>query len=163
MAINLNMNANVLRFIALLFSTLLISLTSLCYTNNIDLNMLEGTNIKIYYSSNRDFGNEKTYKNGLGVYITPNKEDAKKYILETNFDGIEFTTKLKLENILEILNAKIVKKQKIMINNQEKTIIYACTNKFNKFVDIDNQKVNAQILISSFENKVGLPLLLGSY
>lgn len=157
------MNSNVLRFIALLFSTLLISLTSLCYSNNIDLSKLEASNIKIYYSYNIDFENEKTYKNGIGVYIAPTKDNALKYLAETNFDGFEFTTNLKFENILEILNAKIVKKQKIMINNQEKTIIYACTNKFNKFVNIDGKKVNIQILVSSFENKVGLPLLLGSY
>lgn len=157
------MNSNVLRFIALLFSTLLISLTSLCYSNNIDLSKLEANNIKIYYSSNIDFENEKTYKNGIGMFIAPTKDNAIKFIAETNFDGFEFTTNLKLENILEILNAKIVKKQKIMINNQEKTIIYACTNKFNKFVNIDGKKVNVQILVSSFENKVGLPLLLGSY
>lgn len=157
------MNSNVLRFIALLFSTLLISLTSLCYSNDINLSKLEANNIKIYYSSNIDFKNEKTYKNGIGVYIAPTKDNAIKYLAETNFDGFEFTTNLKFENILEILNAKIVKKQKIMINNQEKTIIYACTNKFNKFVNIDSKKVNVQILVSSFENKVGLPLLLGSY
>lgn len=157
------MNSNVLRFIALLFSTLLISLTSLCYSNDINLSKLEVSNIKIYYSSNIDFENEKTYKNGIGIYIAPTKDNAIKYIAETNFDGFEFTTNLKFENILEILNAKIVKKQKIMINNQEKTIIYACTNKFNKFVKIDSKKVNVQILVSSFENKVGLPLLLGSY
>ena len=163
MAITLNMNSNVLRFIALLFSTLLISLTSLCYSNDINLSKLEANNIKIYYSSNIDFKNEKTYKNGIGVYIAPTKDNAIKYLAETNFDGFEFTTNLKFENILEILNAKIVKKQKIMINNQEKTIIYACTNKFNKFVNIDSKKVNVQILVSSFENKVGLPLLLGSY
>lgn len=157
------MNSNVLRFIALLFSTLLISLTSLCYSNNIDLSKLEASNIKIYYSSNIDFENEKTYKNGIGIYIAPTKDNAIKYLAETNFDGFEFATNLNPLNILEILNAKIVKKQKIMINNQEKTIIYACTNKFNKFVNIDGKKVNVQILISSFENKVGLPLLLGSY
>lgn len=157
------MNSNVLRFIALLFSTLLISLTSLCYSNDINLSKLEANNIKIYYSSNIDFENEKTYKNGIGIYIAPTKDNAIKYIAETNFDGFEFTTNLKFENILKILNAKIVKKQKIMINNQEKTIIYACTNKFNKFVNIDSKKVNVQILVSSFENKVGLPLLLGSY
>lgn len=157
------MNSNVLRFIALLFSTLLISLTSLCYSNNIDLSKLEANNIKIYYSYNIDFENEKTYKNGIGVYIAPTKDNAIKYLAETNFDGFEFTTNLNPLNILELLNAKIVKKQKIMINNQEKTIIYACTNKFNKFVNIDGKKVNVQILVSSFENKVGLPLLLGSY
>lgn len=157
------MNSNVLRFIALLFSTLLISLTSLCYSNDINLSKLEASNIKIYYSYNIDFENEKTYKNGIGMYIAPTKDNAIKYIAETNFDGFEFTTNLNPLNILEILNAKIVKKQKIMINNQEKTIIYACTNKFNKFVNIDGKKVNVQILVSSFENKVGLPLLLGSY
>lgn len=163
MAITLNMNSNVLRFIALLFSTLLISLTSLCYSNDINLSKLEANNIKIYYSYNIDFENEKTYKNGIGVYIAPTKDNAIKYLAETNFDGFEFATNLNPLNILEILNAKIVKKQKIMINNQEKTIIYACTNKFNKFVNIDGKKVNVQILVSSFENKVGLPLLLGSY
>ncbi len=157
------MNSNVLRFIALLFSTLLISLTSLCYSNDINLSKLEANNIKIYYSSNIDFENEKTYKNGIGIYIVPTKDNAVKYLAETNFDGFEFATNLNPLNILEILNAKIVKKQKIMINNQEKTIIYACTNKFNKFVNIDGKKVNVQILVSSFENKVGLPLLLGSY
>lgn len=157
------MNSNVLRFIALLFSTLLISLTTLCYSNNIDLSKLEASNIKIYYSYNIDFENEKTYKNGIGMYIAPTKDNALKYLTETNFDGFEFATNLNPLNILEILNAKIVKKQKIMINNQEKTIIYACTNKFNKFVNIDGKKVNVQILVSSFENKVGLPLLLGSY
>lgn len=157
------MNSNVLRFIALLFSTLLISLTSLCYSNDINLSKLEANNIKIYYSSNMDFENEKTYKNGIGIYIVPTKDNAVKYLAETNFDGFEFATNLNPLNILEILNAKIVKKQKIMINNQEKTIIYACTNKFNKFVNIDGKKVNVQILVSSFENKVGLPLLLGSY
>lgn len=157
------MNSNVLRFIALLFSTLLISLTSLCYSNDINLSKLEANNIKIYYSSNIDFENEKTYKNGIGIYIAPTKDNAVKYLAETNFDGFEFATNLNPLNILEILNAKIVKKQKIMINNQEKTIIYACTNKFNKFVNIDGKKVNVQILVSSFENKVGLPLLLGSY
>lgn len=157
------MNSNVLRFIALLFSTLLISLTSLCYSNDINLSKLEANNIKIYYSSNIDFENEKTYKNGIGIYIVPTKDNAIKYLAETNFDGFEFATNLNPLNILEILNAKIVKKQKIMINNQEKTIIYACTNKFNKFVNIDGKKVNVQILVSSFENKVGLPLLLGSY
>lgn len=157
------MNSNVLRFIALLFSTLLISLTSLCYSNDINLSKLEANYIKIYYSSNIDFENEKTYKNGIGVYIAPTKDNAVKYLAETNFDGFEFATNLNPLNILEILNAKIVKKQKIMINNQEKTIIYACTNKFNKFVNIDGKKVNVQILVSSFENKVGLPLLLGSY
>lgn len=157
------MNSNVLRFIAFLFSTLLISLTSLCYSNDINLSKLEANNIKIYYSCNIDFENEKTYKNGIGVYIAPTKDNAIKYIKETNFDGFEFTTNLNPLNILEILNAKIVKKQKIIINNQEKTIIYACTNKFNKFVNIDDKKVNVQILVSSFENKVGLPLLLGSY
>ena len=163
MAITLNMNSNVLRFIALLFSTLLISLTSLCYSNDINLSKLEANNIKIYYSYNIDFENEKTYKNGIGIYIAPTKDNAIKYLAETNFDGFEFATNLNPLNILEILNAKIVKKQKIMINNQEKTIIYACTNKFNKFVNIDGKKVNVQILVSSFENKVGLPLLLGSY
>ena len=117
------MNSNVLRFIALLFSTLLISLTSLCYSNDIDLRKLEANNIKIYYSSNIDFENEKTYKNGIGIYIAPTKDNAAKFIAETNFDGFEFTTNLNPLNILEILNAKIVKKQKIMINNQEKTII----------------------------------------
>ena len=157
------MNSNVLRFIALLFSTLLISLTSLCYSNDINLSKLEASNIKIYYSSNIDFENEKTHKNGIGIYIAPTKDNAIKYLAETNFDGFEFATNLNPLNILEILNAKIVKKQKIMINNQEKTIIYACTNKFNKFVNIDGKKVNVQILVSSFENKVGLPLLLGSY
>lgn len=157
------MNSNALRFIAFFFVILLIAISTVNIKNNIDLKELNATNIKIYYNKQIEFENERTYQSGVGLYITPTIETANNLLLENNFDGIEFTTSSTLKEILQILNANIVKTQKIMIDNSEKTIIYACTNKFNKFVTIENKKVNIQILLSSSENKVGLPLLLGSY
>lgn len=157
------MNSNALRFIAFFFVILLITISTVNIKNNIDLKELNATNIKIYYNKQIEFENERTYQNGVGLYITPTIETANNLLLENNFDGIEFTTSSTLKEILQILNANIVKTQTIMIDNTEKTIIYACTNKFNKFVTIENKKVNIQILLSSSGNKVGLPLLLGSY
>ena len=157
------MNSNALRFIAFFFVILLITISTVNIKNNIDLKELNATNIKIYYNKQIEFENERTYQNGVGLYITPTIETANNLLLENNFDGIEFTTSSTLKEILQILNANIVKTQTIMIDNTEKTIIYACANKFNKFVTIENKKVNIQILLSSSGNKVGLPLLLGSY
>ncbi len=157
------MNSNAFRFIAFFFVILLITISTVNIKNNIDLKELNATNIKIYYNKQIEFENERTYQNGVGLYITPTIETANNLLLENNFDGIEFTTSSTLKEILQILNANIVKTQTIMIDNTEKTIIYACTNKFNKFVTIENKKVNIQILLSSSGNKVGLPLLLGSY
>lgn len=157
------MNSNALRFIAFFFVILLITISTVNIKNNIDLKELNATNIKFYYNKQIEFENERTYQNGVGLYITPTIETANNLLLENNFDGIEFTTSSTLKEILQILNANIVKTQTIMIDNTEKTIIYACTNKFNKFVTIENKKVNIQILLSSSGNKVGLPLLLGSY
>ena len=157
------MNSNAFRFIAFFFVILLITISTVNIKNNIDLKELNATNIKIYYNKQIEFENERTYQNGVGLYITPTIETANNLLLENNFDGIEFTTSSTLKEILQILNANIVKTQTIMIENTEKTIIYACTSKFNKFVTIENKKVNIQILLSSSGNKVGLPLLLGSY
>lgn len=156
------MNTNTFRFIVLFF---ILSVIFLCPTtnNNLDFYNLKATNLKIYYYNNIQFENEKIFKNGIGCYIMPNIAIVGKYISNTNFDGIEFTTNISASNILQNLNAKIIKKQSILLNNEEKLIIYAYTNKFNKFVMLENQKVNVQILVSNSENTVGLPLILGSY
>lgn len=156
------MNSNTFRFIVLFFILLVIFL---CPTtnNNLDFYNLKATNLKIYYYNNIQFENEKIFQNGIGCYIMPNIDIVEKYISNTNFDGIEFRTNISENEILQNLNAKIIKKQSILLNNEEKLIIYAYTNKFNKFVMLENQKVNVQILVSNSENTVGLPLILGSY
>lgn len=156
------MNSNTFRFIVLFFILLVIFL---CPTtnNNLDFYNLKTTNLKIYYYNNVQFENEQTFKNGIGCYIMPNIDIVGKYISNTNFDGIEFRSNISENEILKNLNAKIIKKQSILLNNEEKIIIYAYTNKFNKFVMLENQKVNVQILVSNSENTVGLPLILGSY
>lgn len=156
------MNSNTFRFIVLFFVLLLILICPIA-NNNLDFNNLKATNLKIYYLNNIQFENEKIFKNGIGCYIMPNIDIVEQYISNTNFDGIEFQTSISESNILQNLNAKIIKKQSISLNNEEKLIIYAYTNKFNKFVMLENQKVNVQIVVSNSENTVGLPLILGSY
>ena len=61
---------------------------------------------------------------------------------------------------LKTLNAKTIKVEHLETGA---TIIYAYTNKINKNVTIENQKVNIQIAIYPNYSVIGWPLILGSY
>lgn len=61
---------------------------------------------------------------------------------------------------LEVLNAKLIKIEQL---DTGATIFYAYTDKINKNVTIENQKVNIQIATYSDYSVIGWPLILGSY
>lgn len=61
---------------------------------------------------------------------------------------------------LQTLNAKTIKVEQLETGA---TIIYAYTDKINKNVTIENQKVNIQIAIYPNYSIIGWPLILGSY
>ena len=157
-----NMNSNIFRIIVL-FIVLLSLPLSMLDKKTIRLETLAASNIKIYFSKNIEIENFKTYKNGIGCYAVLTEKEANKFLPHDCYDGISFESALSYENVLKKLNAKIVSTQKIDINNEKKTIIYAFSNNFSKFLIINSKKVNIQIAVDNEKTTVGLPLLLGSY
>ena len=150
------------RFIA--FFVLLLSLPlTLIEGRCIDFEKLSAENIKIYFSEDIEMENLQTFKNGVGCYIVVNRNLANKFIEEECLDGITFESKLSAEDILKNLNAKIVSVQDIQINKENKTIFYAFSDYFSKFLIINGKKVNLQIVCENENCLVGHPLLMGSY
>ena len=81
-----------------------------------------------------DIPNEKRVEIALTYIYGIGRSLSNTILKDANVDKNKKAKDLTEEEILQILNANIVKTQKIMIDNTEKTIIYACTNKFNKFI-----------------------------
>ena len=115
--------------------------------------------MQIFFSNNFESENFTLKQNGIGSKICCTISDFLK--LEKNYDylGISFETEKDLKTILKILNGKIISTQNI----ENKKIIYAFTNKFEKFVVFNNKKCNIEIVLEQNHNLVGMPLLLGSY
>lgn len=156
------MNSNIFRIIV--FFVVLLTLPLLTLSNKeIDFKNLEAENIKIFFSENIEIENFKTYKNGVGCYAVVNQNQANKFLSADCLSGLSFESKQSYKNILKNLNAKIVSVQNIKINEENKTIIYAFSNNFHKFMIVNGQKVNVQIAVGNEKAVVGLPLLLGSY
>ena len=156
------MNSNIFRIIV--FFVVLLTLPLLTLSNKeIDFKNLEAENIKIFFSENIEVENFKTYKNGVGCYAVVNQNQVNKFLSADCLSGLSFESKQSYKNILKNLNAKIVSVQNIEINEENKTIVYAFSNNFHKFMIVNGQKVNVQIAVGNEKAVVGLPLLLGSY
>ena len=156
------MNSNIFRIIVFFVILLFLPLLTLAQ-NSISFQSLNAQNIKIYFSEKIEAEEIEIHPNGIGSYIQVGASDANKFLKKNCFSGITFESALSVSKILKTLNAKIISKQNISILDENKTIIYAYTDKLSNFVVLNGQKVNIQILVGEKVNLIGHPLLLGSY
>ncbi len=109
-------------------------------------------------NSGESYENEIEMGNKKFVYLT--KEEGKELVKKKKIFGIQFYLEdVSFEDILDIMQAKVVKTQNI----EEIDVIYAYTPLYQDSIYIDGKKVNLQIALKDHEIIAGLPLILTGY
>lgn len=153
------MKTNVVRFIFLFASVLLISLIFIFPKSYVGLERLCPENLEVYFSNNFEDESIETKQNGIGTKAKCSFSNFLQIKKNYNYSGISFETKCTLDEILENLNAKTLSFQTL----ENKKIVYAYSPNFEKYVMVGNQKCNIEIVFENNKNLVGIPILLGSY
>lgn len=147
------MNYVLLRFFC--FLGVFASIFSINFINDDVFTKLNAYDAQFYFTNFEDVKNFEYQNNGVGYFISSNDY---KILLEKNYDGFCFKTKLNLKEIQSILNFKIVSTQ-----NLDNKIIYAFSPQMQKYGKNKNFDVNLQLVVFEDYVLVGFPVLLGSY
>ena len=118
------MSSNCIRFFLFVFVLIVVSIAVIANNYTFNIHNLNPTNIKVYFQSEIGLENLKTLKSGAGCYINCSTNNFDSIINKYSYSGFTFNTKLSSDAIIKNLNAKIVSKQKITINNEKKLIFF---------------------------------------
>ena len=157
------MKANSIRFIFVSIIIVLLSFVFIYSNNCFNLNNLNYYNLKVFFDYNFQNNNLIVKKNGIGTYVCCDANEFENIKKDYAYSGLSFNSKEPIDVILKKLNAQIVKIQHLTLNNEQKTIFYAYTNLYDKFIVSENKKINVQIIDEKYCCTIGMPVLLGSY
>ncbi|MBO4412956.1 MAG: hypothetical protein J5779_02975 [Clostridia bacterium] len=149
------MNSIFLRFIC--FSCVVFSFFAINIINFDPFEKLNAHDIQFYFSSLEEISDLEFQKNGVGYSV--NADENYKIMLQKNYDGFCFKTKLNFDEIKKILNFEVKNMQKL----ENFQIFYAYSAVLQKYCLQKNLKINLQLVVFNDYILVGCPVLLGSY
>lgn len=151
-----------IRLIFFIVSTVLVSV---CMIPSNESNIFQKLGIEnlTLYSGEKEINGEGGELNGIGYTYSCSVNEYSNLTKRVQIDGVSFETTLHPNEIIKIIGAKIVEKQRIVQNESDYEIFYCYVENVNNYVMSNNKRVNLQIAFNGERTIVGIPLILGSY